>query len=258
MRLQGKIAIVTGAGSGIGLATARRFADEGATVVLNDVNGAELADVASSLSGSGHESVEGDVSFETTAERLAGVALERFGRIDVLVNNAGMPCVADVTEVTDAIFDRVIGVNVKGMVWCCKHVIPTMLKQQGGSIINLGSISSFTGQESDGKSMVLYNVTKAAAVQLAISLATRYGAQGIRANAVCPGVTRTGILKARDPKLTDEEDAALWASFAAGSTPLERPADPSEVAAAILFLASDESSFVTGAPLIVDGGFLAR
>jgi NAD(P)-dependent dehydrogenase (short-subunit alcohol dehydrogenase family) len=258
VRLEGKIAIVTGAGSGIGRATAHRFVREGARVVVNDINNQALGETVGGFGLDQYEVVSGDVADERTAEELARVARDRFGRIDVLVNNAGVPCVVDVTDVTDEIFDRVVGVNLKAMVWCCKHVLPTMLQQGSGSIINLGSISSFTGQESDGTSMALYNLTKAAAVQLAVSLATRYGPQGIRANAVCPGVTKTRILKAGRPTLTDEEDAALWASFAEGSTPLMRPADPSEIAAAIAFLASDEASFVTGTPLIVDGGFLAR
>ena len=144
------------------------------------------------------------------------------------------------------------------MFLCAKHALPPMLAKGRGSIINLGSISAYTGQEVDGQSQWLYNVTKAAAVQLAVSLGTRYGPEGVRVNAVCPGVTATGMLRASAPGASDAEYAELWDSFARGSTPLNRAAKPEEVAAAIAFLASDDGSFVTATSLIVDGGFLGR
>jgi NAD(P)-dependent dehydrogenase (short-subunit alcohol dehydrogenase family) len=258
-RLDGRVALVTGGGSGIGRATARRLASEGAHVVANDVNDASLAETMDSLAGDGHQSIVGDVSLESTAQEMADVATSRFGRVDVLVNNAGMPCVLDVTETTVEDFDRVIGVNLRGMVLCAKHAIPAMLERGAGSIINLGSISAFTAQEDDaGTSQYLYNITKAAAVQLAISLASRYGGDGIRVNAVCPGVTATGILRVRAPLAGDAEYQEMWDSIARASTPLGRAADPSEIAAVIAFLASDDASFVTGTAVAVDGGFLAR
>jgi NAD(P)-dependent dehydrogenase (short-subunit alcohol dehydrogenase family) len=202
---------------------------------------------------------EGDVSQEATAEALAGLAVDHFGTIDILVNNAGMPCVRDVTDTTVEDFDRVIGVNLRGMVLCAKHSLPPMLAKRSGAIVNLGSISAFTGQEDDnGTSQYLYNVTKAAAVQLAISLGTRYAAEGVRVNAVCPGVTATGILRARTPEASDVEYQELWDSIARDSTPMKRAARPSEVAAAIAFLVSDDASFVTATSLMVDGGFLSR
>jgi NAD(P)-dependent dehydrogenase (short-subunit alcohol dehydrogenase family) len=258
-RLAGRVAIVTGAGSGIGRATSLRFAREGAHVVANDLREDALTATMAALPGGPHQAVPGDIAVEATAERLAGVAVESFGTIDILVNNAGMPFVRDVTETTSDDFDRVMAVNLRSMVLCSKHAIPAMVRQRRGAIVNLGSISSFTGQEDDdGVSQYLYNVSKAAAVQLAVSLATRHARDGIRVNAVCPGVTATGILRGRAPDASDEEYAALWDGIAKDSTPLGRAADPGEVAAAILFLVSDDASFVTGTHLVVDGGFLAQ
>jgi NAD(P)-dependent dehydrogenase (short-subunit alcohol dehydrogenase family) len=150
-------------------------------------------------------------------------------------------------------WDRLMDINLKSMFLCCKHVIPHMLKQNKGSIVNLASISSFIGQEMNGASTFAYNVTKAGALQLTKSLATRYAADGIRVNCVCPGNVETNILK----RATPDEVAEFWRE-ASRSEPIGRNAQAAEIANAILFLASDESSFVTGAPLIVDGGYLAR
>jgi NAD(P)-dependent dehydrogenase (short-subunit alcohol dehydrogenase family) len=146
-----------------------------------------------------------------------------------------------------------MNINLKSMFLCCKHVIPHMLRQKKGAIVNLASISSFVGQEMDGASTFAYNITKAGALQLTKSLATRYAADGIRVNCVCPGGIETHILK----RATAEEVAEFWRMSAAGH-PLGRNGQPEEVAQAILFLASDDASFVTGCPLLVDGGYLSR
>ncbi len=256
MQLEERVAIVTGAGSGIGAATAQRFAAEGARLVVNDVNEADLEQTLAGL-GSGHESVVGDVSEESTAEQLAETARSAFGRIDVLVNNAGVHFIRDLVETTSEDWDRVMGINLKSMFLCAKHVIPTMQEQQSGSIINLASISAYIGQEMEGHSTYLYNVTKAGAKQLAISLATRYAGDGIRVNAVSPGATRTEQIRHESAERSQQAEDAIWTG-AGKATPLGRVGQPSEIAAAILFLASDESSFVTGSSLVVDGGYLAR
>jgi NAD(P)-dependent dehydrogenase (short-subunit alcohol dehydrogenase family) len=253
MRLQDKVAVVTGAGSGIGHATATLFAREGASLVLNDVDPRRLEHVIAEIRGEKSRAVAGDVSNEATAVALAAEAVAAFGRIDILVNNAGIHFLKDITEMTVREWDRLMDVNLKSMFLCCKHVIPHMLAHRRGAIVNLASISSFIGQEMEGASTFAYNITKAGALQLTKSLATRYAAEGIRVNCVCPGNVETNIIK-RD---TPEEAAQFWRA-ASRSEPMGRNAQPEEIANAILFLASDESSFVTGCPLLVDGGYLAR
>jgi NAD(P)-dependent dehydrogenase (short-subunit alcohol dehydrogenase family) len=253
MRLKDKIAIVTGAGSGIGRATAMLFAREGARLVLNDIDRQSLDKVAAQVGKDRNRTVAGDIAKEDTARRLAEEAIAVFGRIDVLVNNAGIHFLKDVTEMSVEEWDRLMDINLKSMFLCCKHVIPHMLQLRKGSIVNLASISSFIGQEVEGASTFAYNITKAGALQLTKSLASRYAAEGIRVNCVCPGNVETNILK-RD---TAEEAAEFWRQ-AARLEPMQRNAQPEEIANAILFLASDEASFVTGCPLLVDGGYLSR
>lgn len=253
MRLQDKVAIVTGAASGIGRATAIAFAGEGARLVLNDLDVQGLEAVTRRAGGESTRAVTGSVADEAVARSLAHEAVSAFGRIDILVNNAGIHFVKDITEMTVEQWDRLMDVNLKSMFLCCKHVIPHMVKQKKGAIVNLASISSFIGQEMEGASTFAYNVTKAGALQLTKSLATRYAADGIRVNCVCPGNVETNILKRGTPA----EVAEFWRA-ASRAEPIGRNAQPEEIANAILFLASDESSFVTGSPLIVDGGYLAR
>ncbi len=260
MRLDGKIAIVTGAASGIGRATAMRLAQEGASLVVADLNQKALDEVARQIK-SEHSSkvaaVPGDVSREETARAIASTATGQFGRVDILVNDAGIHHVGDITETSLKDWNRLIAVNLTSMFLITRAVIPTMLKQRAGAIVNLASISSFVGQEMEGKSTFLYNITKAGVMQLTTSLATRYGADGIRVNCVCPGAVKTNLILQTLLKGQDHIDDSVWQAIGP-SHPLNRCAEPSEIAAAIAFLASDDASFITGAALPVDGGYLAR
>jgi meso-butanediol dehydrogenase/(S,S)-butanediol dehydrogenase/diacetyl reductase len=253
MRLKDKIAIVTGAASGIGRSTALLFAREGARLVLNDIDLPGLDTVTNEIGRDKAISVAGDLVREETAQRLAQEAVSAFGRIDVLINNAGIHFVRDITDMTVQEWDRLMEVNLKSMFLCCKHVIPHLLKDKKGSIVNLASISSFIGQEMEGVSTFAYNITKAGALQLTKSLATRYANEGIRVNCVCPGNVETNIIK----RGSTQEVGEFWRQ-AAHAEPIGRNAQPDEIANAILFLASDEASFVTGCPLVVDGGYLSR
>ncbi len=260
MRLDGKIAIVTGAGSGIGRATAIRLAQEGASLVLNDLNPKTLDEIAKQIvkeHGVKVAAAPGDVSREETAAAIAGTASGQFGRADILVNDAGIHHIGDITEVTLEDWNRLIATNLTSMFLVTRAIIPMMLKQRAGAIVNLASISSFVGQEMGGKSTFLYNITKAGVMQLTTSLATRYAAEGIRVNCVCPGGVKTNLILGSLLKGQDRIDESVWTAVGA-SHPMNRVAEPAEIAAAIAFLASDDASFITGAALPVDGGYLAR
>ena len=244
-RLNGKVAVVTGAGSGIGRAVALAFAAEGASVVCADRNGSEER-TASDIGGHAL-GVRVDVARAAEVAGMVELAEQRFGRLDVLVNNAGFGGPrGPVTELSEETFDRVVAVNLKGVFLGVKHGIAAMLRAGGGSVVNVASASGLVGW----KGLAAYSAAKAGVVQLTKSAALDFATQNIRVNAVCPGMTWTGLAHGGDegeppPDLIPPQ-------------PMKRWGRPGELAATVLFLASDESSFVTGVALPVDGGYVAR
>lgn len=256
-RPAGRVVIVTGAASGIGRGTARVFASEGARLVLCDISEKALRRLSAELDVE-HRLVVGDIAEESTAAEIVAVALAEFGRIDALVSGVGLMYFKDIDEVTVEEFDRVMAVNVRGMFLICKHVIPRMVEQGGGAVVLVTSGSAFIGQEFDGVSSFVYNTSKAAVRQLAVSLGTRYIRDGVRVNAIAPGVTRTNQLSAFRAELEPEEEETMFAAAARDLAPIGRYADPEEIGRAIAFLASDDASYVVASTLIADGGVLAR
>jgi NAD(P)-dependent dehydrogenase (short-subunit alcohol dehydrogenase family) len=246
-RLQGKSAIITGAAHGIGRATAMRFAAEGARVTLGDLDQAALDDLVAALTEAGGiaRGVAGDVAKPEDVRRLVATAVAEFGRVDILVANAGIIPEADLPSATADLWDRTMAIDARGMFLSCKYAAAEMLKLGGGAIVCLSSVSGFVGQ----KGQVIYGPAKFAASGLTKHLAVELAAQGIRVNAVAPGTIRTAAVARMDP-------AGIQAGVA--RHPMGRIGEPAEVANAILFLASDEASFITGAILPVDGGFLAQ
>ena len=248
VRLKNKIALVTGAASGMGESAARIFAREGAKVVVADLLEKEGAAVAASIVSAGGDAtfVRIDVSDEEQWRSVVGTTVRRYARLDVLVNNAGISgAVPD--RMDTGYFDKLMAVNARGTFLGMKYVIPEMQKNGGGAIVNVSSISGFLGQEFVHMG---YNGAKAAIRMMTKSAAVQYAKDGIRVNSVHPGVMppmRTSVTAA-DPKLREK---------LLESIPMRRAGRVEEAAYAMLFLASDEASYITGTEVVVDGGFLA-
>ena len=252
-RLGGKVAAVTGGASGIGEATARRFAEEGAQVAIADVDADRGRGIADQIQAKGGRAFFLETRTERESDCVAFIraAREQYGRLDVLVNNAGMRLYQTVVDASEESWDAILAVNVKGYAFCAKAAIPAMRENGGGSIVNVASIRAIVA----GGNMVQYDTTKAAVTGLTRAMALDHAAEGIRVNAVCPGpiFTRFHERRAVAAGKTPEQ---FQAEFGRG-TMLKRPGTPAEVAACILFLASSESSYVTGTCLFVDGGHVA-
>ncbi len=250
-RLEGKVALVTGGGSGIGRASALTFAREGAKVVVADVvvNGGEETVGMIKKAGGDAIFVKADVSKATEVEALINQAVETYGRLDCAYNNAGIEGVtASTTECSEENWERVISINLKGVWLCLKHEIPQMLKQGGGAIVNTSSVMGLVA----GQGLPAYVASKHGVAGLTKTAALEYAKAGIRVNAVCPGAIRTPMVERflnKDPQL----EAQLTAQ-----EPVGRMAAPEEVAEAVVWLCSDAASFVTGHTMSVDGGWVAQ
>ena len=253
MRLRDKVALITGAGGGIGAATAARFCAEGARVLLCDWDAAALTETADQLRATGADvlALTANVADDAQVRQLVAAAVERWGRLDILVNNAGVGSGTDLLSTSVEEWARVLDVNLKGPFLCCKHSVPVMLAQGGGAIVNVASISSTCGIPGQAA----YGPSKGGLLQLTRQLAIEYARRGIRVNAVAPGTVDTPMLHKTLARL-DDPNALL--QFLLNNHPIGRIAQPEEIASAILFLASDEASFITGASLAVDGGYTAQ
>jgi NAD(P)-dependent dehydrogenase (short-subunit alcohol dehydrogenase family) len=252
MRLKGKVALITGGTSGIGSATAVRFANEGALVAITGRNAERGEDVVQSIVAVGGEAlfIQADVRFSDECRGAVDATLERFGKIDVLFNNAGVFHPKTIPECTEEEWDETIDSSLKGAFLMSKYVLPSMIEQGSGSIIHTSSGWGILG----GDQAAAYCAAKGGLIVMAKAMAIDHGPAGIRVNCVCPGDVLTPMLP---------EDAAKrgisWDEYAEGASnrPLGRIGTADEIADAVLFLASDESSFVTGEALVVDGGGVA-
>jgi NAD(P)-dependent dehydrogenase (short-subunit alcohol dehydrogenase family) len=249
-RFSGRVVAITGGASGIGEATARLFAEDGARVAIADLDADRGRSVADDIKAKGAAAlfVETHTEREDEAAGFVRRARDEFGRLDVLVNNAGMRLYQTVVDASEASWDAILGVNLKGYAFCIKAAIPEMRHTGGGSIVNVASVRAVVV----GGNTAQYDTTKAAVAGLTRAVALDHAAEGIRVNAVCPGPIFTRFHERRAAAAGKAFDE-FKAEFARG-TMLKRPGTPREVAACIVFLASDEASFVTGTCLFVDGG----
>jgi NAD(P)-dependent dehydrogenase (short-subunit alcohol dehydrogenase family) len=251
-RLENKITLITGAGMGMGREAALLFAREGARVVVADLNGQAAAETVDQVKRAGGEALAtvGDVAVEAEVKRMVEEGVRRFGALHVLYNNAGVLWKdrdRSVLETDGEQWDRVMGINLKSVFWVTKYGIPHLRAAGGGSIILVGSVSALAGFT---RAQDAYTAAKGALISLNKSLAIQFAKDNIRSNVIHPGIVETPL---QAPYLTD----ALRAEFKTG-IPLGRIGQPRDIANAALFLASDESSFMTGAEMIIDGGFMAQ
>ncbi len=253
MQLDGKVAVITGAGSGIGLAIATRFAAEGAAIVAGDWNVQRLDAAVAHIQAAGGTvaGAHGDIAEQATAEGLIELAISTYGRLDVLCNNAGvMDYMQGVGELSDDVWRRVLGINLDGPMFASRRAVQHMLKQGSGSIINIASTAGIRG----GAAGAAYTTSKHALVGLTRNTAWMYAQRGIRCNAICPGATATNIQETMPADRLDPVGSGRAQAYA---TLIPAVLDPSDIAALALFLASDESRRINGAIIPADAGWTA-
>jgi meso-butanediol dehydrogenase/(S,S)-butanediol dehydrogenase/diacetyl reductase len=246
-----KVVIITGSGAGMGKACAVRFAETGMNVVVADLSEAAIHSTCKIIEDQGGNAIgcQADVSSEVDCQNLADTALITWGRIDTLVANAGVQIGGSLLESTEADWEKILGVNLKGVAYSCKAVLPNMIENQSGTIVINSSINALFGSAG----MAIYDMSKAGTLALMRSLAVEHGKDGIRVNAVCPGNTITDFhINNMAEKGIDVEQLR---EMTRGYGLLDRAAEPEEIANIMYFLASDESSFITGQAIIADGGF---
>ncbi len=249
MRLNQKISLITGAGSGIGQATALLFASEGATVIAVDRSTPAVEKTQSLIEQAGGvcQALTVDVTQEQQVAAAIAQVIQQFGKLDVLFNNAGISILKPATETTEAELDLLLSINVKGVFFGCKHAIPQMVKQGGGIIINTASELAIVGQPLYSA----YCATKGAVLALTRALSAEWAAQGIRVNAVCPGPVKTPMLQA---EFDLAADPSAEAQAVINSIPVGRLGTPVEIARVVLFLASQDAQFIHGSAIVADGG----
>ena len=248
-RLANKIALVTGAGSGMGRAIAVEFAAQGAVVACLDLNVGSANATAKSLAGTNHFALECDIADEIAVVTAAGEAERRLGRIDILVNCAGvLDGYAAITETSTALWDKILNINLKGMFLTSRAVLPGMIAKKQGTIVNISSIAGLVA----GGGGAAYTASKHGVIGLTRQTAYDYGKLGIRANAICPGAVETGMTK----DILNSDNMAVMDMVR--SVPAGRHGQPEEIAKLALYLASDESSFVHGAVMAIDGGWTVK
>ena len=248
MRLENRVALITGGGSGIGQAIALLFAQEGAKVVVADLELTRAQETAATIRAAGGDALalKADVSSQNEVAAMADQALATYGKVDILVNNAGLSRGSDILTIDEATWDLNLNVVLKGAYLCSKALLPNMIANQQGVIINISSVNGLTGIGEEA-----YSAAKAAVINLTQNMAVRYGRHQVRANVICPGTIQTPIWNERVAKDPDVfKKLGKW-------YPLGRVGQPADVARAALFLASDEAAWITGTTLNVDGGLMA-
>jgi 3-oxoacyl-[acyl-carrier protein] reductase len=244
-RFVGKVAVITGAAQGIGRQIANDMADEGATVIISDINAAVIAETIAEIKGRGGNAFPGlcDVADRAQIDKLVSDIVAAHSRLDILVNNAGILIPATIEETSDELIDKTIDINLKGVLWAIRAVTPVMKKAAHGRIVN---ISSITGKNGDNSSSFVYGATKGAVISLTRSVARQLGPHGVTCNAVAPHAIMTKMMQYWD----DAKKKSI-----SDKIPVRRLGTPVDVARAVLYLASDEASFVNGEVLNINGGY---
>ena len=252
MKMDGKIALVTGGGNGIGQAACLEFARQGAKVMVVDIDAAagEKTAVAIRAMGGDAESFQADVSQSSDVQAYVAHTLKTFGRIDTFFNNAGIEgVITPLAEYSEELWDRVMGVNLKGSFLGLRNVLPVMIAQKKGTVVNTASVAGTVG----APGMAAYSASKHAILGLTRTVAGEVGKQGVRVNAVCPGPINTRMIHSLE-KMINPDDPASVAKFNTSRNPMGRYGEPEEIARIVVFLASDESEYVNGVAWLIDGG----